>query len=346
MSQSAEPKGRPRLQVLVSAPYFIPAAPRFALLLEQAGLDLVIAQALERLSEDELLRFAGQVDGAICGDDRFSRRVLEAFAPRLRVISKWGTGVDSIDRPAADDLGVQVRNTPGAFTQAVADSVMGYVLAFARQLPWLDGTMKSGTWQKRPARTLAECSLGVIGVGRIGKAVLRRARAFSMRLWGNDMVEVNEDFQVESGVRMTDLDELLAESDFVSLHCDLNASSRHLIDRPRLARMKSGAVLINTARGAVVQEEALIEALQSGALAGAALDVFEEEPLPSSSPLRTMAQVMLAPHNANASRTAWEAVHRSTLRHLFEGLELPVPIDLQATPGESTPAGAEVEIET
>lgn len=337
---------RPRLQVLVSAPYFIPNVPRFRPLLEAAGLELVIAPVHERLSEEELLPFAGKVDGVICGDDRFSRRVLEAFAPRLRVIAKWGTGVDSIDRPAAEALGVRVRNTPDAFTEAVADTVLGYILAFARQLPRLDRQMKAGAWEKAAARSLAECSLGVVGVGRIGKAVLRRARAFSMRLCGNDIVEIDEEFQIESGVRMADLDELLAESDFVSLHCDLNASSRHLIDRRRLARMKSGAVLINTARGAVVQEEALIEALESGGLAGAALDVFEEEPLPASSPLRAMAQVMLAPHNANASRTAWEAVHRSTLRHLVEGLELPVPVDLRATPGESTRAGAEGEVGT
>jgi D-3-phosphoglycerate dehydrogenase len=334
----------PVQRILVSAPYFLPEADRFQERLSSLGVEFVKANVRERLSEADLLPFAGTVDGVICGDDQFSRRVLEAYAPRLRVISKWGTGVDSIDHSAAEALGVHVRNTPGAFTQAVADTAMGYILAFARQLPRLDRTMKAGSWEKAPARSLAECSLGVVGVGRIGKAVLRRARAFSMKLWGNDIVEIDKEFQIESGVRMADLDELLTQSDFVSLHCDLNAGSRHLIDRSRLARMKSGAVLINTARGAVVHEEALVEALQSGAVAGAALDVFEEEPLPAASPIRAMAQVMLAPHNANASRTAWEAVHRSTLRHLLEGLDLPVPVDLRATPGTTPRAGEEDEV--
>jgi D-3-phosphoglycerate dehydrogenase len=279
----------------------------------------------ERLPEQALLGYVGKIDGVICGDDQFTAQVLEQAAPRLKVISKWGTGVDSIDRQAAQRLGVKVCNTPGAFTDPVADSVLGYILAFARRGPWMDRGMKAGRWEKSAARALNECTLGVVGVGNIGRAVLRRAKAFGMHLIGNDIVEVPSDFVVESRVEMTSLSDLLARSDFVSLNCDLNPTSYHLIDERTLAAVRPGAVLINTARGGVVDEGALIAALRNGRLAGAALDVFEEEPLPDDSPLRSMDNVLLAPHNANSGRAAWERVHWNTLRNLFDGLGLELP---------------------
>ncbi len=250
-------------------------------------------------------------------------RVLQACAPRLKVISKWGTGIDSIDAEAAARLGIQVCRTPNAFTLPVADSVLGYILSFARRLPWLDRAVKAGTWEKIPGRTLSECTLGVVGVGNCGKAVLRRAQAFGMQLLGNDIVEIAPDFIREQRVEMVPLDELLRRSDFVSLNCDLNPTSYHLIDAQRLAQMKPGAVLINLSRGQVVDEPALVKALQEGVIAGAALDVFESEPLPAESPLRRMDNVMLAPHNANSSPFAWNRVHWNTIRNLLAGLGLP-----------------------
>ncbi|MBN1149355.1 MAG: phosphoglycerate dehydrogenase [Anaerolineales bacterium] len=314
--------------VLVSAPYMIPIIGRFRALFDSYGLDLIIAEVHERLGEEELLAYAGQFDGAICGDDRFSARVLQACAPRLKVISKWGTGVDSIDKQAAEGLGIQVCRTPNAFTLAVADSVMGYILAFARRLPWMDRAMKSGEWDKLPGRSLSECTLGVVGVGNIGKAVIRRARAFGMCTLGNDIVEIAPDFVLENGVEMTSLEDLLGQSDFVSLNCDLNPTSYHLMNARTLAWMKAGAILINTARGPLVDEPALVEALrgilprQKGPLGGAALDVFEVEPLPKESPLLEMDNVMLAPHNSNSSPAAWERVHWNTIRNLLQGLGL------------------------
>lgn len=325
-------------QVLISAPYLIPDFSRFESEFDAAGVRPLIAEVRERLSEAELRKFAGTIDGAVCGDDRFSSEVLEACAPRLRVISKWGSGVDSIDREAAARLGIRVFNTPGAFTDAVADTVLGYVLAFARQLPWLDRQMKGGRWGKLPGRALHECTLGVVGVGRIGRAVLRRARAFGMRLLGHDIVDVDPAFLAEVGVDMIPLEGLLEGADFVSLNCDLNPTSRGLIDRRALARMKPSAVLVNTARGPILDEKALVEALRAGRLAGAALDVFEDEPLPMDSPLRQMDNVLLAPHNANSSRSAWERVHRATLGNLFLGLGLAVPRTWRAEAVEESPA--------
>jgi D-3-phosphoglycerate dehydrogenase / 2-oxoglutarate reductase len=308
--------------ILFTAPYMIPSINRFKPVFEHFGLEIIQPDVEERLEETELLRYAGSFDGALCGDDRYTAKVLQACAPRLKVISKWGTGIDSIDGEAAARLGIRVCRTPNAFTLPVADSVLGYMLAFARCQPWMDRQMKAGRWGKLPGRSLSECTLGVIGVGNIGKAVLRRARAFGMRLLANDIVEIPPDFLVEHGVAMLPLETLLSEADFVSVNCDLNQTSFHLLNERTLEMFKPNAVLINTARGPVVDEAALVEALRGGRLAGAALDVFEAEPLPASSPLLQMENVLLAAHNANSSPAAWERVHWNTLRNLLEGLEL------------------------
>jgi D-3-phosphoglycerate dehydrogenase len=306
--------------VLMTAPYMIPFLERFQPTFDKHGIDLIVPDVQERMEEADLLKYAGQFDGAICGDDRYSARVLEACAPRLKVISKWGTGIDSIDSAAASRLDVKVGRTPNAFTTPVADTVLGYMLAFVRRQPWMDAAMKRGEWEKLPGRSLSECTLGVVGVGNIGKAVTRRARAFGMKVLGTDIVEIDHVFITETGIEMTSLAALLDESDFVSLTCDLNPTSHHLMNASTFALMKSNAVLINTARGPIVDESALIAALQEGQIAGAALDVFEFEPLPHDSPLLKMDNVMLAPHNANSSPAAWERVHWNTIRNLLEGL--------------------------
>jgi len=201
---------------------------------------------------------------------------------------------------------------------------VGYMLAFARRLPWMDRAMKDGIWQKLPGRSLSECTLGVIGVGNVGKAVIRRARGFGMTILGNDIQPIAPDFILENKVEMTNLKDLLQRSDFVSMNTDLNPSSRHLVNAETLSWMKKDAVLINTSRGPVVDEKALTAALQAGQIAGAALDVFEFEPLPKDSPLLKMDNVMLAAHNSNSSPQAWERVHWNTIRNLLLGLGIPV----------------------
>lgn len=300
----------------------VPFVERFRPVFAHYGLELIVPDVHERMEEADLLAYAGQFDGVICGDDRFTSRVLQACLPRLKVISKWGTGIDSIDSQAAAELGIQVCRTPNAFTLPVADSVMGYILAFARRQPWMDRAMKAGEWQKIPGKSLSEATLGVIGLGNCGKAVLRRARGFGMRLLGTDIIPIAPDFILENRVEMLPLEDLLRQADYVSLNTDLNPTSYHLINAQTLSLMKPTAVVINTSRGPVVHEPDLVAALQAGALGGAALDVFEVEPLPASSPLLKMDQVMLAPHNANSSPAAWERVHWNTIRSLLKGLEI------------------------
>jgi D-3-phosphoglycerate dehydrogenase len=307
--------------ILFSAPYMLPFVERFRPVFDHYGIDLLIpADVAERLEEADILKYAGQFDGALCGDDRYTPRVLEACAPRLKVISKWGTGVDSIHAETCSRLGIKLGRTPNAFTLPVADSVMGYMLAFARRQPWLDKAMKAGVWDKLPGKALHEQTLGIIGVGTIGKTLARRARAFGMKIFGTDIVEIDHVFIAETGIQMTDLATLMANSDYISIHCDLNPTSYHLINAETISFADNDAILINTARGPIVDEPALIAALQSGNLAGAALDVFEFEPLPHDSPLLKMDNILLAPHNANSSPAAWERVHWNTIRNLVEGL--------------------------
>src|SRR3990167_9304160 len=268
-----------KYKALISAPYFQPIAQKYQERFEKEGIEMVIPKVNERLSELELLSLVGDIDAILCGDDRITRKVIES-APKLKVISKWGTGIDSIDQEAAKEHGIPVRNTLNSFTEPVSDSVLGYILCFARDIINLDRKMRDGIWIKKLTIALNECTLGIIGLGNVGSAVKKRAEAFGMRVIVNYIKEMDFDFMVS-------LEKLLKESDFVSINCDLNPMSRHLINKKTLSIMKPTAYIINTARGHIIKESDLIEALESKVIAGAALDVFENEPLPVDSPLLT-----------------------------------------------------------
>lgn len=306
-------------KLMISAPYMQPVPEPCRRTLEEQGAEIVVVKVNERLSEEELLQVIADFDAVICGDDRFTERVLQA-ATRLKVISKWGTGIDSIDQDACRRLGIALRNTPNAFSEPVADSVLGYLLCFARQLPWMDREMRNGVWKKIPGVSLRECTLGVIGVGDVGKAVVRRATAFGMTVLGNDIRDLPDDFLRESGIEMVSKEELLGRADFVSVNCDLNPTSRELLDEQAFALMKPSAVVVNLARGAIVKESSLIKALLEKRIAGAALDTYEQEPLPLESPLLAMPNVLLAPHNSNSSPAAWQRVHENSVRNVLEVL--------------------------
>jgi D-3-phosphoglycerate dehydrogenase len=308
--------------VMVSAPYMLPFMDRFAPVFEHYGCKLILPDVYERMSEQDILKYAGKFDGTVCGDDRYTRDVIEHCVPRLKVISKWGTGIDSIDKTAAEENGVKVTRTENAFTVPVSDSVLAYILAFARKQPWMDKAMKRGEWSKIPGLSLSEQTLGVIGVGYIGKEVLRKAHVFGMRLLANDIKEIQPDFIDQYGIEVVSLDELLQKSDVISVNCDLNPTSRHLLNEEAFARMRTNVVVVNTARGPIIDEKALITSLRENRIAGAGLDVFEDEPLPSNSPLLGMHQVLLAPHNSNSSPKAWENVQWNTIKNLLEGLSI------------------------
>ncbi len=308
-----------RWRVVVTAPYARPCIDTYRQVLEAAGCDVVTACATERLDEEQLLELLPGTHGIICGDDRMTARVLAA-SPDLRVISKWGTGIDSIDIGEARRRGIVVCNTPNAFSEPVADTVLGYALMATRQLDRMNDDMHRGIWRKPQLLSLSEQTLGIVGVGNCGRAVARRAASFGARILGADVVDIDAHVMETTGLEQVPLETLLSTADIVSLNCTLNASSRHLLNAERLALMKPTAFLINTSRGPVIDERALEDALVAGRLAGAALDVFEEEPLPDRSRLRGLPNCWLAPHNANSSIVAANRVHERTLRALLGAL--------------------------
>ena len=305
--------------VLVTAPRACREFARYRDALEAEGCRVTMREAVERFSEAELVPLVGDVDGMVCGDDRITAAVMAA-APRLKVIAKWGTGIDGIDLEYAAAHGIAVRNTPDAFTEPVADTVLGYMLMFARGLDTMARDMRAGLWRYLPLRSLRESTVGIVGFGHIGRAVARRCQTFGMRVLVHEVRATSDAVLAEFGARAEPLPALMAQSDFVTLHANLHPGNRHFIDDGLLRLMPSHAVLINTARGPLVEERALVDALAHGRIGGAALDVFEDEPLSAGHPLRSMPNVYLAPHNANASPAAAERVHVNTIQNVIQAL--------------------------
>jgi len=306
-------------KVLISAPYMQKEIGKLLHIFEENNIDIDLPPVKERLSEAELVPIIEKYDGIICGDDSFTKKVLQK-AKKLKVIVKWGTGIDSIDQYAAKRLGIPVYNTPNAFSEPVSDTVMGFVLLFARNIPWSDQMMKLGGWKKIRCYSPSEQTIGIIGIGNVGKIVARKANAFGMQIYGNDIKEISEEITKSFNIMMVDKETLLRQSDYVSLNCDLNETSYHLISKPEFQLMKNTAILINTARGAIINEPDLIEALENKIIAGAALDVFEAEPLSQDSPLRRFQNCLLSSHNANSSPLYWQKVHENSIKNLIKEL--------------------------
>jgi len=317
-----ERAARPR--VLVTGLLMVREAERFRRELQAAGVEPVFRASGQFLTEAELLPILGDFDGMIAGDDELTERVLAAARPRLRTVSKWGVGLDSIDLAAAERLGVQVYNSPGAFGEAVAEVAVGYLLMLGRHLLRIDREVRRGGWPKPVGEGLAGKLLGIVGFGAIGRAVAVRALAFGMEVAATDPRA--GELEPAPGVRFAPFGELVESADYLCLACNLTPENRGLIGAQELARMKPTAQLVNVARGPLVDEPALVAALEAGRIAGAALDVYAQEPLPRDHPLTRLENVVLGSHNANNLAAANEAVHRNTVGNLLRGLGLaPTP---------------------
>jgi len=283
------------------------------------GLQVDIPPVVQQLNEDELLEIIDQYDAVIAGDDEFTERVIDRAA-RLRVISKWGVGIDNIDLDAARARGIRVTNTPGTFADEVADVVIGYLIMLARQLHRVDAGVRAGQWPKIEGMSLAGKTLAIVGLGSIGSAVARRGLAMGMRVTGFEISGAQRDAARAMGVELGDLEAILPSADVVSLNCPLTSENRHMLSDRQFAMMRRGVLLVNTARGPLIDEPALVRALESGQVAGAALDVFEEEPLPVGSPLRTFENLLLGAHNSSNTRQAARRVSDYAVRNLLDSL--------------------------
>lgn len=266
--------------------------------LRDAGCTVVHAPKYGPLTEAELLPQLSGMDAVIAGMDQFTEAVLgSAEAEQLKIISRWGIGIDAVNLDAAARHGIIVANTPGMLNEAVADYAMGLLLALARRIPEGACQLREGHWDGIWGPDLSGKTLGLVGCGGIGQAVARRARGFNMRLLGCDPAPPEEARAL--GIAFVPLRQLLAESDFVSLHSALTPETRGLIGESELREMKPEARLINTARGAILDEVALARALRENWIAGAALDVFRTEPLPADDPLRSAPNLLITPHLAS-----------------------------------------------
>lgn len=263
--------------------------------LDKRGTDR-LSEAAEVI-EDPGLASLGDIDALIVRSaTKVTREVLEGGRPRLKVVGRAGVGVDNVDLDAARELGVIVVNAPLAATNAVAELTLGLMLAMARQLPQANAAMHDGRWEKKTFKgsELGGKTLGVFGMGRIGAAVAQRAAALGMNIIGYDPLISSEEIERRSA-RPVSRDELLAESDFISLHVPLTEDTRGMIGADAMAQMKPGVRLVCAARGGVVDEAALLTALESGHVAGAALDVFAQEP-PGNAPLLKHPLLIATPH--------------------------------------------------
>ena len=289
----------------------------------------------------ELLRRVVEADGLLALlTDRVDEELLEAAGPRLRVVSNFAVGYDNIDVPACTRRGIAVGNTPGVLTETTADLAFALLMAAARRIAEGHDYVRAGRWRTwEPLLLLGadvhHATLGIVGFGRIGREMARRAAGFSMRVLYHDVARAVAQDEAALGAAYRPLDELLAESDFVTLHVALTPQTRGLIDAAALARMKPTAILVNTSRGPVLDQAALHAALRDGVIAGAALDVTDPEPIARDDPLLGLPNCLVVPHIASASRATRGKMAAMAAANLLAGLRgepLPNPVNPEVPP--------------
>lgn len=332
MGGSPMNSGRPRVFVTRR----IPDA-GLALLRDAASVDLFDSGMPP--DRDELLARVAGVDGLLCLlTDRVDDELLDAAGPSLRVVSNLAVGYDNIDLAACARRGIPVGNTPDVLTEATADLAFALLLAVARRLPESERFVREDRWVTWDpllllGREVSRQTLGIIGFGRIGREVARRARGFGMRVLYHSRSRAPEPVETELGATMVDLDTLLGTCDVVSVHVNLTPETRHLIDARALATMRPGSILINTSRGPVVDQAALADALRSGHLFGAGLDVTDPEPMRADDPLLALPNCLVLPHVASATDTTRARMAEKAARNVLAGLRgepLPDAVPLPA----------------
>lgn len=299
-------------RILVTPTSFGKHDPSLCAELESQVGEVIYNTSGKPLSSAELARLLPGMDACIAGLDSFDRAAIAA-ADRLKVIARYGVGLDRVDLQAAKEKGIVVTYTPGANSVSVAELTIGLMLSLARHIPAAAQAAARGEWPRYIGVTLAGKTIGLIGLGSIGRQVAQRLSGFECHILAYD-VQPEAEFAQKQGVIFTSLEELLAQSDFVSLHLPLLPETHQMVDAAFIAKMKPGAYLINTARGELIDEDALLEALKSGRLRGAALDCFQVEPPGADHPLLKMPQVIATPHMGAHSDGATNAMGRMALQ--------------------------------
>jgi D-3-phosphoglycerate dehydrogenase / 2-oxoglutarate reductase len=309
-------------RILVTCPPMLGMLEAFVAPAQDLGLELVPAEVTQTLSEAELIELLPQFDGWIIGDDPATQQVFEAGKRgSLKAAVKWGIGVDNVDFKACEALGIPIINTPGMFGGEVADVAVGYVIALARHTVEIDRGVRAGSWPKPRGLSLAGRTVAVLGYGDIGRNTARRLLAADMVVIAYDPFV--DPSSLEAGVSLAAWPERLGEADFVVVNCALTASSHHMLNAAAFAAMNPGVRVVNVGRGPVIDEQALIAALASGQVHSAALDVFEQEPLPLDSPLRSHQACIFGSHNASNTVDGVERTSHKAIQLLAEFLQEP-----------------------
>lgn len=309
-------------KLLITCPPMIRAIEEFKPIFDAQGIELIIPPIVQVLKEEELIDILPSVDAWIIGDDPATERVFEAGKKgKLKAAVKWGVGIDNVDFSACKKLGIPIANTPRMFGNEVADLAIGYIVGLARDSYYIDREVRKGNWVKPPGTSISGKTIGVVGLGDIGRSVIRRLIGFDVTVYAYDPFTDLDAVKIGAKAILP-FPEKISEADFVILTCALTPSSHYMINRESISLMKDGVRIVNVARGPLIKEEDLVDALASGKVRSAALDVFEVEPLMASSKLRDHDKCIFGTHNG--SNTV-EGVRRASFRAielLFDFLKI------------------------
>jgi D-3-phosphoglycerate dehydrogenase len=307
------------MKVLITCPPMLGMQEQFVHKFEEKGIEVYCPDVVQTMSVEELVELVPNYDGWIIGDDPATREVFEAGVNgNLKAAVKWGIGVDNVDFAACKEFGIPITNTPNMFGPEVADIAVGYVIGLARETYLIDRDIRDGKWPKNRGISLGGKTVGLIGFGDIGSNTAKRLVASDMQIIAYDPGFTESD--KISNIEFAEWPNKVNECDFLVFTCSLNDSNRHMLNEEVLSSCKPGVRVINVARGPLIKEKALIEALKSGQVHSAALDVFEDEPLPANSPLRDMPLCIFGSHNGSNTSDAVAKTNDKAIAELFNFL--------------------------
>jgi len=306
-------------KILVTSSHFETLCQDAKRLMTEANHEVMVYKGeLPYMSFEEIAKVIGDIDGAIIGLDDWTDEVFE-IAKKLKVIAKFGVGTDNIDKESAKRHGIKVINAPGCNSNAVAELTVGFIIGMLRNIAGLDKALHEGSWPRFMGTEMEGHTVGLMGFGAISKLVAKKLQGFDVRVLAYDLFP-DQVTAAKYGVSLVSSDELIEQSDIVSIHIPSTAETFHMFNDEMFARMKKGAYLINAARGLIVDTQALLRALDSGKIAGAALDTYEYEPLKKDDPLLTGGKVICTPHTGSETKEAYYKVSMCVARGVLDVL--------------------------